>query len=80
MKYDVKLTSQFKKDLQLAKKQNKNINKLFDVIDLLANGKTLEQNIKIIVYRVIIKVIENATSILIGCLYMKSKMIFWFWF
>lgn len=42
MKYDVKFTSQFKKDLKLAKKQNKNINKLFDVIDLLANGKTLE--------------------------------------
>lgn len=46
MKYDVKFTSQFKKDLKLAKKQNKNINKLFDVIDLLANGKTLEPKYK----------------------------------
>ena len=29
MKYDVKFTSQFKKDLKLAKKQNKNIDKLY---------------------------------------------------
>ncbi len=35
MKYDVKFTSQFKKDLKLAKKQNKNIDKLYAVIELL---------------------------------------------
>lgn len=28
MKYDVQFTSQFKKDLKLAKKQHKNLNKL----------------------------------------------------
>ena len=32
----------FKKDLKLAKKQNKNLDKLFEVIDILANGGTLD--------------------------------------
>ena len=31
MKYDVQFTTQFKKDLKLAKKQNKNLDKLFEV-------------------------------------------------
>ena len=42
MKYDIQFTNQFKKDLKLAKKQNKNLNKLFEVIDILANGGTLD--------------------------------------
>ena len=42
MKYEVKFTTQFKKDIKLAKKQNKNLNKLFEVIDSLAQGKNLE--------------------------------------
>ena len=42
MKYEVKFTTQFKKDLKLAKKQKKDINKLFEVIELLAEGKSLE--------------------------------------
>ena len=33
MKYDIQFTNQFKKDLKLAKKQNKNLDKLFEVID-----------------------------------------------
>ncbi len=41
MKYGVKFTNQFKKDLKLAKKQNKNLDKLFEVIDVLANGGVL---------------------------------------
>ena len=41
MKYDLQFTSQFKKDLKLAKKQNKDLGKLFEVIDILANGETL---------------------------------------
>ena len=32
MKYEVKFTNLFKKDLKLAKKQNKDLNKLFDVV------------------------------------------------
>ena len=39
MKYDV----QFNKDLKLAKKQKKNLDKLFEVINILANGATLEE-------------------------------------
>ena len=42
MKYDIQFTNQFKKDLKLAKKQNKNLDKLFEVIDILANGDTLD--------------------------------------
>ncbi len=42
MKYDVQFTNQFKKDLKLARKQNKNLDKLFDVITILANGGTLD--------------------------------------
>lgn len=42
MKYEVKFTTQFKKDLKLAKKQNKDIEKLFEVVELLANGEKLD--------------------------------------
>ena len=46
MKYDVQFTNQFKKDLKLAEKQNKNLNKLFEVIEILANGETLDARYK----------------------------------
>ena len=42
MKYEVKFTNQFKKDLKLARKQNKNMDNLLEIIDILANGGTLE--------------------------------------
>lgn len=42
MKYEVKFTNQFKKDLKLAKKQGKDINKLFEVIGTLAEGGNLD--------------------------------------
>lgn len=42
MKYEVRFTSQFKKDLKLAKRQSKNLEKLFEVINILANGGTLD--------------------------------------
>ena len=42
MKYEVKFTTQFKKDLKLAKRQGKGTEKLFDVIEKLANGEALE--------------------------------------
>ena len=35
MKYEVKFTNQFKKDLKLAKKQNKNTDNLLKVIDVI---------------------------------------------
>lgn len=43
MKYEVKFTTQFKKDLKLAKKQGKDIEKLFEVIGKLANGEVLDE-------------------------------------
>lgn len=42
MKYDIQFTTQFKKDLKLAKKQNRNLDKLFEVIEVLAGGGILE--------------------------------------
>ncbi len=41
-----KIHSQFKKDLKLAKKQNKNIDKLYAVIETLAEGNTLDPKFK----------------------------------
>ncbi|MCI5578299.1 MAG: type II toxin-antitoxin system YafQ family toxin [Oscillospiraceae bacterium] len=46
MKYEVKFTNQFKRDLKLAKKQNKNLDKLFKIINILANGGTLDPKYK----------------------------------
>lgn len=42
MKYEVKFTAQFKRDLKLAKKRGKDIEKLFAVVEKLANGEALE--------------------------------------
>lgn len=42
MKYEVKFTNQFKKDLKLAKKQNKDLDKLFEIVNILASGGTLD--------------------------------------
>ncbi len=46
MKYEVRFTTQFKKDLKLAKKQGKDIDKLFAVIEKLANGEVLEDKFR----------------------------------
>lgn len=43
MKYEVKFTNQFKKDIKLAKKQGKSLSKMYDVIEKLANGESLEE-------------------------------------
>lgn len=42
MKYEVRFTKKFKDDLKLLKKQNKDIKKLYLVIDKLANGIKLD--------------------------------------
>lgn len=42
-KYTIKYTTQFKKDYKLAKRQNKNIQLLKDLVALLADGKTLPE-------------------------------------
>ena len=41
MKYEVRFTNQYKKDLKLAKKQGKNLDKMYDVVEKLANGEVL---------------------------------------
>lgn len=43
MRYTIKVTSQFKRDLKLIKKQGKDLNDLFAVIERLAQGKDLPQ-------------------------------------
>ena len=42
MKYDVVITNACKKDIKKAIKQGKNINLLFEVVDMLSEGKTLD--------------------------------------
>lgn len=42
MKYNVQFTGQFKKDLKAAKKQGKDVEHLFEVIEMLANGIPLD--------------------------------------
>ena len=42
MKYEVKFTTQFRKDLKRAKKQHKDLDKLFEVVAKIANGEKLD--------------------------------------
>ena len=42
MRYQVKFTNQFKRDLKLAEKQGKDTERLFRVVERLANRETLE--------------------------------------
>ena len=42
MKYEIKFTSQFKRDIKIAKRQGKDLEKLFYVIEKLAQGEALE--------------------------------------
>lgn len=46
MKLQVKFSSRFEKDLKLAKKQKKDLNKLFYVIEKLANLEKLDSKYK----------------------------------
>ena len=39
MKYEIRYTNQFKRDIKLAKKQNRNLDKLFELIGILADGQ-----------------------------------------
>lgn len=42
-KYKISFTSQFNKDVKMLKRQKKDLNELFSVITLLADGKTLDK-------------------------------------
>ena len=57
MKYEIKFTSQFKKELKIAEKQGKDLEKLFAVIEKLANGEMLES--KYHDHSLIIRAVEN---------------------
>ena len=46
MMCSIQFTNQFKKDLKLAKKQGKNLDKLFEVINILANEEKLDTKFK----------------------------------
>ena len=45
-KYDVQYSNQFKKGLKKSLKQGKDINKLLDIVDKLANMEKLERKFK----------------------------------
>ena len=45
-KYTVKLTNKFKKDYKIIEKQGKNIKKLLEVIEILADGEQLDSKYK----------------------------------
>lgn len=46
MKYSVDFTTQFKKDIKLAKKQDKDTDKIFEVVEKLANDEVLDAKYK----------------------------------
>ena len=46
MKYSVDFTTQFKKDIKLAKKQGKDTDKIFEVVEKLANDEVLDEKYK----------------------------------
>ena len=46
MKYDIVITNSCKKDIKKASKQGKNIDLLFEVVDQLSEGKTLDPRFK----------------------------------
>lgn len=42
MKYKIKITNRFKRDIKLAKKQGRSVDKLFEIVQKIANEETLE--------------------------------------
>ena len=42
MKYEIVFTSRFRKDVKLAKKQHKDLDAMYQVIEKLANGEKLD--------------------------------------
>lgn len=46
MKYEIRFSTQFKKDLKLAQKQGKNMDRLFAIIEKLSNGESLEERFR----------------------------------
>lgn len=46
MKYKIKFTTSFKKDLKLAKKQGKDIDKLFEFVEKIAKDERLDEKFR----------------------------------
>lgn len=46
MRYEIDITNQFKKDLKLARKQGKNEDRLWEVVEMLANDEELDPKYK----------------------------------
>ena len=46
MKYEIILTNAFKKELKLIKKRNKDLSKLTNIVNSLANNETLEEKFR----------------------------------
>ena len=62
MKYAVKFTAQFKKDLKLAKKQGKNLDRLFEAVGILAEGAFWRHLFATISFPESMRTSANATS------------------
>lgn len=43
MKYEIRFTTQFKKDIKRAQKQKRDLDELFYVVEMLAEGKQLDE-------------------------------------
>lgn len=46
MKYEIKYTTKFKKDVKLIAKRGKDLNKLGDIVEKLANKEVLEEKFR----------------------------------
>ena len=66
MKYQIEMSTRFKRDYKLAQKRGYNMNLLKEVIDILANGNELPKKYLIIPFRVTIRVPENVILSLTG--------------
>ena len=46
MKYEIVFTSRFRKDVKLAKKQHKDLDAMYQIIEKLANGERLDEKFR----------------------------------
>ena len=67
MKYTVKPTSKFQKDLKRIQKRGYDMRLMTDIIKKLANGEYYRRRIEIIIFQEIIVIAENVILLLIGC-------------
>ena len=63
--YKIKFSKEFKKSLKKLKKQDKDINKLLDVVYKLSKGEILEKNIGIMFF-IMIKDLKDAETVILS--------------